>query len=351
MAQVDAVRSAVTLRYPDPDGRLAAVRLVSDLFKRGEPPAFERAGDDAWELTLDRLPVDRLEYRLELVDAGGEAELALDPEADVVEGPFGAASSLPLPGYEPPAWLDADAPAGPVQPLELPSRSLRAPVTGLLWSAAGVEAGEPAPLLVVHDGPEYAEYAALLRFLDAAVAGGELPPHRAALLAPLERDEHYSASARYTRALARELLPALAGPAPTPAGQRFRVGLGASLGALALLHAHRLQPGSFGALVLQSGSFFQGRTDPHERAFPRFARIARFVRTVLRAPAFAWPVPVALTCGAGEENLANNRALHAALLAQGYPTVLLEHPDAHTWTGWRDALQPALPRLLGDVWA
>jgi enterochelin esterase family protein len=347
----DAARGTVLLRVPDPDRRLAAVRLVSDLFKRQPPLPFRRARDGDWELSLRDLSVDRLEYRLQLVDGDGATRVVLDPGAGTAAGPFGLLSSVELDGYQPPRWLADDPPPGRLEPLELQSRSLRATVGGKLWTAAELGQGEPAPLLVVHDGPEYAEYSALVRFLESAVARGDLRPHRAALLAPVQRDEHYSASTRYTRALAHELLPALSTPAPALPGARFRVGMGASLGALAMLHAHRLEPATFGALVLQSGSFFRRRTDGHERDFSRFGRIARFVGGVLRATSWDAPVPVALTCGSGEENLANNRALLAALRRQGYPATLHEVRDGHTWTGWRDALAPTLPRLLADVWA
>ncbi|HEU0337224.1 MAG TPA: alpha/beta hydrolase-fold protein [Gaiellaceae bacterium] len=351
MTTADGAAGSLVLRFPDPERRLTGVRLVTELFKREPPRMLGQRSDGTWELALRDLPVDRLEYQLELVGADGTAKLALDPAAGVVEGPFGAKSSLELDGYDPPDWLEEDAPAGLLEPLDLPSRTLRAQVTGLLWSAPGLDPDEPAPLLVVHDGPEYAEYSLLVRFLDVAAARGEIRPHRAALLAPVERDEHYSASARYTRALTGDLLPALAELAPAPAELRFRVGMGASLGALAMLHAQRLEPRAFGGLVLQSGSFFRPRTDRHERSFGRFARITRFVGTVLRAQSFARPVPVAMSCGTGEENLVNNRAMHAALVRQGYPATLLELRDGHTWTGWRDALAPTLPRLLADVWA
>lgn len=351
MTRADGAAGSFVLRFPDPERRLSGVRLVSELFKREPPRPLRQRGDGTWELALRDLPVDRLEYQLELVGADGTSELALDPAAGVVEGPFGAKSSLELDGYAPPGWLEAETPAGSLEPLKLPSRTLRATVTGLLWSAPGLDSAEPAPLLVVHDGPEYAEYSQLARFLDVAAARSEIRPHRAALLAPVERDEHYSASARYTRALARDLLPALAELAPAPAELRFRVGMGASLGALAMLHAQRLEPRAFGALVLQSGSFFRPRTDRYERSFGRFARITRFVGTVLRTESFARPVPVAMSCGTGEENLVNNRAMHTALVRQGYPATLLELRDGHTWTGWRDALAASVPRLLADVWA
>ena len=48
------------------------------------------------------------------------------------------------------------------------------------------------------------------------------------------------------------------------------VGLGASLGALALLHAQRRFPRTFAGLCLQSGSFFVPRFDRHESGFVRY---------------------------------------------------------------------------------
>lgn len=61
-------------------------------------------------------------------------------------------------------------------------------------------------------------------------------------------------------------------------------------------------------------------------------------------------IPVSLTCGAAEENLANNRDMADSLRQQGYAVEFAENPDAHTWTGWRDALHPHLTGLLRRVW-
>jgi enterochelin esterase family protein len=126
--------------------------------------------------------------------------------------------------------------------------------------------------------------------------------------------------------------------------------MGASLGALAMLHARRLHPRAFGALFLQSGSFFTPRHDRHEAGFPRFGRIARFVASVLRAERTATPIPITLTCGTVEENLPGNRAMAAALRRQGHAVALIEHRDAHTMTAWRDALDPHLLDLLARAW-
>jgi enterochelin esterase-like enzyme len=190
------------------------------------------------------------------------------------------------------------------------------------------------PLLVVHDGSEYARRARLLHVLADAVADGRLRPLRAALLEVSDRNEAYSASAAYARRLTRHVAPAL-----PPASAR--IGVGASLGALALLHAHVAEPGLFSALFVQSGSFFRIRTDPQERSFPRFARIARFVRAVQGRP-----IPVTMTCGAEEENLANNRLMRDTLLAQGYDVRLHELRGAHDWRAWSRALDPYLPDLV-----
>jgi enterochelin esterase-like enzyme len=203
------------------------------------------------------------------------------------------------------------------------------------------------PLLVAHDGPEYDERAHLTRYAAAMIRRGLLPPFRIALLPPGERDEWYSASAAYGRALCRRILPALREQVEV-AG--LPVGMGASLGALALLQAQRAWPGSFAGLFLQSGSFFVPRHDRHESRFPRYARVVRFVRGVMQAGAHAEPVPVMMTCGSEEENIHNNRQMAAALRAQGYDATLVEVPEGHDFEGWGEVLDPNLTRLLAGLW-
>src|SRR4051812_41195673 len=86
-----------------------------------------------------------------------------------------------------------------------------------------------APVLVVLDGPEYVRRAHLLRLLRRLVDDGGAPAHRVALVTPADRLETYSASTLYARALVAAL--------DELTGRRVRrVGLGASLGGLALLH-------------------------------------------------------------------------------------------------------------------
>jgi enterochelin esterase family protein len=205
-------------------------------------------------------------------------------------------------------------------------------------------------VLIAHDGPEYDEMSALTLMLGRLVEDALLPPMRAVLIAPHDRDDTYSASAAYSRALTYEILPAAERMAPQPHGRSMRVGMGASLGALAMLHVHRSNPIAFGALYLQSGSYFRQRYDKMESGFVRFRRISRFIGRVLTAEEWAHPIPIAMTCGTIEENLANNRATRNALKRQGYDVSLHENRDGHNWVGWRDTFDPHLVNLLNRVW-
>lgn len=314
--------------------------LLGQEVSRPRPgPAFAWS-DGAWRLTFPRPDADRLEYLI-----GVDGAFGPDPaNPHRAPGPFGDKSVIEWPQYVAPAWLDSHADAGPVERIELRCRRLVARV-GVLLYATPEPPGANAPLLVVHDGPEYAAYAGLTRFLDAMSWEERIPPMRAALIPPVDRNETYSASALYAGALVRELLPQIARRAP----HGKRIGMGASLGALAMLHAQRRHPRSFDGLFLQSGSFFRQRWDKIESGFGRYQRISRFVGTVLRDTSADRPVPVALTCGTSEENRANNHAVAEALTAHGYAAWLAEIRDGHTWTCWRDAFDPNLPALIEAV--
>ena len=316
----------MTLRFADPEERHAAVRLCSDL--PGERD-FARE-DGTWVLHVERPGLKRLEYQLELVGHDGSSEVICDPGNErTAPGVFGAKSVLTAEGYREPAWLAAD-----VEPGSVDDRGL--------WSPPGADPAEPLPLLAAHDGPEYDEFSSLTRYAAAMIAGGELPPFRVALLEPGDRDERYSASAHYARRLCQVVLGSL------PIAGR-PVGMGASLGALAMLHAQRRFPGTFAALFLQSGSFFMPRYDSHESGFVRYRRIVRFVREMGHRST-ADPIPVTLTCGAEEENIHNNRVMAEALAAQGYDARLHEVGDLHNYVGWRDAFDPYLTEVLRRVW-
>lgn len=315
----------VTFVVEDAGGGMAGVRLRQEVGLPEEACTFT-AVRSHWVLRIDRPPVDRMEYLLALRHADGREELCPDPaNPRMVDGAFGPKSVVEFAEYSPPRWVDAGDVAGEATELSIDSTHLGATVHGLLWSPPGL--GEDAPLLVVHDGPEYDRLAGITRFLGSA----GVPPVRALLLDPGHRDAWYSANDAYARALHDEVLPSV------PAS--MRIGVGTSLGALAMLHAYRHRPGAFDALFLQSGSFFTPELDPQESGFAGFGAVTAFVARELSAA-----VPVVMTCGTVEENLANNLAMARRLGAE-----LHEVRDAHNYTAWRDAFDPYLTGLLAKV--
>jgi enterochelin esterase family protein len=264
-------------RVADPGHELAGVRLQQDLGIAADLLDFRRA-DSGWELTLDRLPVARMEYLLELHRQDGRTEVVPDPaNPRQAAGAFGPKSVLVFPSYAAPAWLAASADPGSSTTFAVPASSLEDAVAVRIWAPSGTPGDEPLPLLIVHDGPEYDSLASLTHYLGAGIAGGWLPRLRAALLSPGQlgsgqpgsgqpgsgllspgnRNDWYSASGSYARALMTQVLPAATGSVAST----VQIGMGTSLGGLAMLHAHCGYPGVFGGLFLQSGSYFVPRLD------------------------------------------------------------------------------------------
>lgn len=318
----------VLLRLPDPAHRHHRARLLAGLGTLDPRPDLSWS-DGVWSVRAALPPVDRVEYAFEVTTAG-------QPAPAVVPG-----GVLERPGYAPPAWCGREVPDGAVAPLPLDV----AGVTARLWSPAGLDGPAAAPLLVVHDGPDYLEHAALGRYLSVLAADGEAPPTRVLALTADPRDRLYGACDEYAQALVAAVLPRANEHAPTTAV----VGLGASLGALAVLHAEWRHPGTFGAMLLQSGAFFTPATDPQERGFPAWDAVTGLVAEVGEDDRAADLPPTVVTCGAHEENAANNRLLARRLAEVGVATTHAETGGLHTMRAWRDALHPGLRDLLVAV--
>lgn len=332
----DGVTFVLTDRYR----RVAGVRLVQEV-GLGEL-AFTRERT-YWGLHLPRPPVNRMEYLFEIEDDNAHRQTIVDPSnPHRAPGAFGEKSVLTFPEYVPPPWLGTPEVDGEYTPLEVDAPLLDSTITGLVWSPAGLT--EAAPLVVVHDGPEFASLGRFVSFLAASIAAGTLPPLRAALLNPGERNAWYSANPAYTDTLVDAVLPTL--PPAT-----VRIGVGVSLGAVATLHAHHAHSDAFDGLLLQSGSFFTPELDGQESEFTGWPAVTEFVAALHDATRDDHPVPTVLTCGVVEENLANNKRMEGTLARLGYKTRLTVVPDAHNYTAWRDALHPHLTNLITTLGA
>lgn len=302
-----------------------------------------------WSLSLPRPELKRLEYRLVVSKRGGNTEVVCDPDnAERVQTAFGERSVALLPGYEEPRWLrDGLADSRHVAELAYDDAELgELPIT--VWQPAELAAETPAPLLVVHDGPEYAELSDLTTYLMWLIARDEVPPFRAALMQPVDRDEWYAANPDYARAE----LSAVGHIGETVAVDGPLVVMGASLGGLAALTVAAASEGRVRGVVAQSGSFFDVALDPQESAYPYFDRVTAVVAGVRAAGAVSEGsgLSVGLTCGRLEENWPNNQALATALESQGHAVTLTGLDDLHNYTAWRDGFDPTLGSVLRSVW-
>jgi enterochelin esterase family protein len=332
-------------------GDAEAVRLQH--FGVGLPAdlAFTRVdGSDLWYLVLELTPGSRLEYKLEVARAGGVGliEDPLNPRA--ARHPFGANSVCLAAGYEEPDWatFDPAVPEGVLKDHSLWSQAFGRPASTTLYLPAGFDPAGPArhPLLVVHDGGDYVQYAELKSVLDNLIHRRIVPPLIAAFSHPGERLVEYADDPRHARFLTDELVPDLEAELPLLAESRGRALMGASFGAVASLSVAYRSPGTYGRLLLQSGSF--ARTDGCPvRSGSLWQPVKDFVDRFVASPS-AVSERVYASCGVYESLICENRALLPTLTGTGMEVRLDEALDGHNWVSWRDRLGEALAWLFAD---
>ena len=158
------------LALDDAEDRYSAVRLSSDLHLSHDQRSFRRNGD-RWVLDIDLPDVLRLEYKLEVDHRDGGTEQICDPGNDKrAPGAFGEKSVLELPGYEAPAWLEAETVPGRYDEFVVHGRGLGALVGVRVWSPESAPPGTPLRTLLANDGPEYDALSQLTRYAAAKIA-------------------------------------------------------------------------------------------------------------------------------------------------------------------------------------
>jgi enterochelin esterase-like enzyme len=339
------IETQLLFTLDDPGRSFARVALDCDDAVPG-PRRFRRTGA-GWQLAIPRPDLARLEYRLVVTLRGGVTDVICDPDnPERVQTAFGDRSVALMPGYRRPAWVRRRVRAGRVSSLvHVDARLGDLPVH--VWSPAGLADTDSARLLLVNDGPEYAELASLTRYAAVMQADGTLPAFRMALMQPVHRDEWYAANPRYLAACGKAVETVAREVATEPGA----VAMGASLGGLAAVLLAVSDP-SFVAAFSQSGSFFRHALDPQEASYPYFDRVAASVDVLTRRRRRPQrPIQLGLTCGEHEENMANNRSVAESLRASGHEVALHSLPDLHNYTAWRDGLHPSLTALLQSSWA
>jgi len=206
----------------------------------------------------------------------------------------------------------------------------------LIYTPLGYD-DQALPTILVQDGLGFLHYARVPMVLDALIADGKIPPARAVLVPPIDRDVEYPHNEAYQRFFLEELLP-WADDAAINDGRRIL--LGASLGGLVSTLIAWQQPELFESVALLSGAFLTSPDNPREHYRGR----GWFAEQVRSQP--KKPLRFHLFAGTLEWLTDANRDLVQALTDKGYEPTYFERNVGHNWVGWRDAVGPLITNAL-----
>lgn len=325
-------------------GRADAVAVRHRIVNQPQHVPMRRLeGTDLWYVTIELPAHSRVEYQIE-VRVGGAVETFNDPlNPYVAHSPVGSSSVLQAAGYETPTWVlpQSDARPGELVDLELPSRALRRMTHNRVYLPARYRRSGQYPLLVVHDGNDYITYAAMKTVLDNLIHTLDMAETIVVFTNPGDRLREYPNYAPHARHITRELLPAIEEKMPVVRRADARCLMGASFGAVASLSTAYRSRGTWGNLLLQSGSFVFTDIGSDHGGGPAFDPVVKFMNAYR-----AKPRPVAerlyLSCGVYEPLIVPNRSMVPVFEATGATVRYVESRDGHSWENWRDRLRDGL---------
>ena len=303
-------------------------------------------GTDLWVLVLELPRQSRMEYKFRVV-SGGERRLVRDPLNPLLaHDPYGANSVCHGAGYEVPEWTfpDPEARPGALREMSVASRAYGDERRLTVYLPARLRPTRRYPLLIAHDGLDYLRFSGLKTVLDNLIHRHEIPPMIVAATQAPARTWEYGANPAHAKFLVEDVLPALEAEYPIVRQPPARGLMGASLGAVACLSAAWRYPGTFGRLLLQSGSFAFTDIGRNERG-PVFEPVVGFVNAFREAPGRP-SERLFVSCGVYESLIYENRSLVPLLQATGMEVRYVEARDGHNWENWRDRLREGLSWLF-----
>lgn len=300
-------------------------------------------GTDLWYLVLELPEGSRIDYQLE-VRRGDHVERHNDPlNRHVSYSPVGSSSVCFARGYETPEWTfpDPDARQGELTDMVLRSKALRRDATVTLYLPARFRRTAGYPLLVVHDGGDFLQYAAAKAVLDNLIHRLDVAETVVAFLHPHDRLVEYANSAAHARFVTTELLSQLETEFPLVGQRSGRCLLGSSFGAVASLSTAYRSPGTYGSLVLMSGSFVFTDLNTDHGGGPAFDPVVKFVNRYRQRPRRVAD-RLFVSCGVYEPLIGPNRSMIPTFESTGMTVRFVEARDGHSWENWRDRLRDAL---------
>mgnify|MGYP000737026052 CR=1 FL=1 len=313
-----------------------------------DPLEMRRFPDsDLWAATTLLPEGSRVEYQIE-VRRGDHYERFNDPlNARLAHSPMGSSSVCAAVGYQVPDWVAHDPEARPGEILEesVPSAALRRDQPVKIYLPARFATTLRYPLVIVHDGEDYLNFAAMKTILDNLIHRLDVEPLVVAFVPPGDRLKEYPDHAPHARFLARELVPLLTSRLPLVDAPESRALLGSSFGGVASLSTAVRYPGFFGSLLLQSASLVFTDIGFEHGGGPYFDPVVKFVNRYRARP--TRPVGrIYMTCGVYEPLITPNRSMVPVFRGAGMTVNYAEARDGHNWENWRDRLGPGLSWLF-----
>jgi enterochelin esterase-like enzyme len=325
-------------------GEADEVFLIHRIFGLPDHMPLRRLrGTDLWYQVLELPAGSRVEYQLEVV-RGGQRERINDPlNPRLARSPVGDSSVCYAFGHVIPDWtsFDPEARPGSLADMVVPSRALRREAKVTLYLPARFRRSARYPLLIVHDGGDYLQYAAAKTVLDNLIHRLDVAEIVAAFVYPGDRLAEYANSAAHARYLTAELLPRLEAELPLIAKPGGRCLMGSSFGAVASLATAYRYPEVYGSLLVQSGSFVFTDIGNNHGGGPVFEPVVRFINRYRAAPRRVAD-RLFVSCGVYEPLITPNRSMVPVFEGAGMTVRYVEARDGHSWENWRDQLRAGL---------
>jgi enterochelin esterase family protein len=330
-----------TFLYRGEADEVALVHRVVGLPER--IPLRRLSGNDLWYVVVEFPEQSRIEYQLE-VARGDDRWRTNDPlNPRLAHSPVGSSSVCYAYGYQVPEWTqpNPDSRPGTLRDLVIPSRALRRDCAVTVYLPARFTTAGRYPLLVVHDGRDYLEYAAAKTVLDNLIHRLDVAEIVVAFTSPGDRLVEYANSAAHARFISTELVPQLEGELPLLGTAAGRCLMGSSFGAVASLSTAYRYPDSYGSLLLQSGSFVFTDIGSDHGGGAVFDPVVKFVNRY-RAKPRRVADRLFVSCGVYEPLIVPNRSMVPTFEATGMTVRYVEARDGHSWENWRDRLREGL---------
>jgi enterochelin esterase family protein len=300
-------------------------------------------GTDVWFLTIEIAWRSRVEYQFEIVRDGHRWRFNDPYNPRLARSPLGDCSVCSGPGYAVPDWaaFRAETDPGQLVDLQVHSSTQGRDNRIAVYLPARFETSTLYPLLVVHDGGDYLDYASMKLGLDNLIHDKKLAKIIVAFSYPGERLTEYPDNPDHAQWITRELVPRLEREFPLLTAPSGRCLMGTSFGAVAALSTAVRFADTYGSLLLQSGSSLFSDPAVWHGEGAVFRPVVRFIDRYRAAPIRAVDRAF-ISCGAYEDLVAANRAMLPIFRSTGMKINYVESRDGHSWESWRDQLGPGL---------